>query len=169
MIFRNDLHPRIATPNDSAAIANIYNEGIEDRVATFETQLRQAEDILKWFDGIHPMVVVERKGVIVGFASTSNYRNRTCYAGIAEVSVYVARLARKSGVRRIALQSLLDEVEKAGFWKLISRVFVNNIASRKLISSFGFREVGVYEKHSKLDGIWRDVIIVERLISANIR
>ena len=88
---------RPATPDDAVAIARIYNEGIEDRMATFETQPRVPEDIRAWFDGIHPAVVVEDAGEVIAFATTSKYHDRACYAGIAEVSVYVARAARGRG------------------------------------------------------------------------
>jgi phosphinothricin acetyltransferase len=169
MAVTSDLHARLATPKDAAAIARIYNQGIEDRVATFETRLRSEEDVCAWFDGLHPVVVVEQDDQVVGFGATSSYRNRACYAGIAEVSVYVARAARRGGVGRLVMQALLLEAEKAGFWKLVSRVFVDNQASRRLIASVGFREVGIYEKHGKLDGVWRDVLIVERLLPANLR
>ena len=105
---------------------------------------------------------------IVAFASTSSYRPRSCYAGIAEASVYVRRDARRQGAGRVALTSLLDAAREAGFWKLVSRVFVENTASRALIQSVGFREVGIYLKHGKLDGVWRDVVIVEYLITDNL-
>jgi len=158
---------RPAAPDDAAAIAAIYNQGIEDRVATFETRLRTAPDILAWFDGRHPAVVVEQGGEVVAFASTSTYRPRECYAGIAEFSVYVARPARGQGLGRAALLALMRAAEAAGFWKLVSRIFVENAASRALVRSVGFREVGTYEKHGQLDGVWRDVVIVERLIERN--
>jgi phosphinothricin acetyltransferase len=76
---------------------------------------------------------------------------------------------RARGAGRIALEALIRAAEKASFWKLVSRVFIENKASRALIGSLGFREVGIYEKHAKLDGVWRDVIIVERLIESNLR
>ena len=159
---------RPATPKDADAIARIYNEGIADRVATFETRLRSAEDVRAWFDGVHPVVVVEGEGEILAFAATFAYRPRECYAGIAEASLYVARSARGRGVGGMAMTALIEAAEKAGFWKLLSRVFVENQASRNLIRKFGFREVGVYEKHAQLDGVWRDVVIVERMIPANL-
>jgi phosphinothricin acetyltransferase len=165
----NGMQVRSATPNDELAIATIYNQGIEDRIATFETHLRTAEDVQAWFDNVHPLLVVEKEGEIIAFASSSAYSARECYAGIAECSVYVRRDMRGHGAGRIALQSLIDAAEEAGFWKLVSRVFIDNKASRKLIGSLGFREVGIYKKHAKLDGIWRDVIIVERLISSNLK
>src|SRR5947208_3086566 len=129
--------------DDSEAIARIYNQGIEDRVATFETRLRSAEDIRAWFDGVHPIVVVEESGQVIAFGATSLYRPRECYAGIAEASLYVAREARGRGAGRLALAALIQAAEEAGFWKLLSRVFVENQPSRGLIQSMGFREVGV--------------------------
>jgi phosphinothricin acetyltransferase len=161
---------RLATPLDTAPIATIYNQGIEDRIATFETRLRTPEEIEQWFDGVHPIVVLEtEEQQVIAFASTSVYRPRPCYAGIAEFSVYVERAWRGRGAGRQALAGLLKEVEQVGFWKLVSRVFVENTASRALLLSQGFREVGVYEKHAQLDGVWRDVVIVERLFPANVR
>jgi L-amino acid N-acyltransferase YncA len=158
------MNPRPATPGDAGAIARIYTQGIEDRVATFETHLRSAEDVQAWFDAAHPTVVVEEAGEVVAFASTSTYRLRDCYAGIAECSVYVAREARGRGAGRLAMEALITASEQAGFWKLVSRVFPDNEASRALLRGVGFREVGIYEKHGKLDGVWRDVVIVERLL-----
>jgi L-amino acid N-acyltransferase YncA len=162
------MHARPATPDDAPAIARIYNEGIEDRIATFETQPRSPADVRAWFDGVHPIVVVEDGGAVIAFASTSTYRPRACYAGIAEFSVYAARSARGRGAGRLAMEALIREAERAGFWKLLSRVFTDNAASLRLLRSLGFREVGRYEKHGRLDGVWRDVVIVERLIPANL-
>lgn len=159
---------RLATLADSTAIARIYNEGIEDRIATFETRARSVDDILPWFDGVHPIVVVEDSSGVIAFGATFLYRHRDCYSGIAEASLYVARETRHRGAGRLGMSALIDAAEQAGFWKLLSRVFPENIASRALIKSLGFREVGVYEKHGKLDGVWRDVIVVERLIPANL-
>jgi L-amino acid N-acyltransferase YncA len=155
---------RPATAADAAAIARIHGEGIEDRVATFETRPRTPAEVAAWLDGVHPIVVVERDGEVVAFASTSSYSGRECYAGVAESSVYVARSHRGQGAGREAMQALVAAAEAAGFWKLLSRVFVENVASRGLLASVGFREVGVYQRHARLDGAWRDVAIVERLL-----
>jgi L-amino acid N-acyltransferase YncA len=166
------LTARPASVDDAAILAQIYNEGIEDRVGTFETRFRAEADVREWFDGVHPIVVVEdRSGTagVIAFGSTSAYRPRECYAGIAEFSVYVARAWRGRGAGRIAMQALIDACGPAGIWKLVSRVFVENAASRGLLASLGFREVGIYKNHAKLDGRWRDVVIVERLIPENVR
>lgn len=164
------LSARAASPGDIPAIAEIYNEGIEDRIGTFETRPRSADDVRAWFDGVHPIVVVEDEGGrVVAFASTSTYRTRECYAGIAEFSVYVARRERGRGAGRVAMEALITAAAKAGYWKLLSRIFVENTASRTLMARVGFREVGIYEKHGKLDGVWRDAVIVERVIPENVR
>lgn len=159
---------RQATPDDADDITRIYNEGIADRVGTFETRVRTPDDVRQWFDGRHPIIVVEQEdGAIAAFASTSAYRPREVYAGIVEYSVYVARHLRGRGAGRVAMTALIDAARDAGFWKLVSRIFVENGASRKLMASLGFREVGIYERHARLDGRWRDVVIVERLIAEN--
>ena len=163
------MDARPATPDDAVAIAAIYNEGIAERGSTFETRPRSAADIRAWFDGVHPVVVVEEQGAVIAFAATSTYRPRECYAGIAEYSVYVAQGARGRGAGRRAMEALIAAAEAAGFWKLVSRIFVENEASLALMRRLGLREVGRYEKHGKLDGVWRDVVIVERLIPGNIR
>lgn len=160
---------RAASLDDAERIAQIYNEGIEDRVGTFETRPRSAADVQAWFDGRHPVVVVEDAGAVIAFASTSRYRTRECYAGIAEFSVYVARHGRGRGAGTVAMNALIDAARAAGFWKLLSRIFIENTASRTLMRSAGFREVGIYEKHGMLDGVWKDVVIVERLIPEHLR
>jgi phosphinothricin acetyltransferase len=158
---------RAARPSDAADIAEIYNEGIADRIATFETRPRTPDEIAAWFDGRHPIVVVEGgadSAGVLGFGATSTYRARECYAGIAEFSVYVRRAARGHGVGRVAMLALIDAAERLGYWKLVSRVIAENVASRRLLGSVGFREVGVYRRHARLDGRWRDAVIVERLL-----
>jgi L-amino acid N-acyltransferase YncA len=156
---------RPATPADAAAIAKIYNQGIEDRIATFETRPRTPEEITRWFDGVHPIVVAEEAGQVVGFASTSSYRTRDCYSQIAEFSVYVGRDHRGRQVGRQALGALIEESRKAGLHKLVSRIFPENVASRAACRAAGFREVGVYKEHGQLEGEWKDCVIVERLVS----
>jgi phosphinothricin acetyltransferase len=162
------VHSRAASPKDAEVIARIYNQGIEERIATFETRPREAAEIRAWFDDAHPIVVVEEEGVVISFANASAYSARECYSGVAEFSVYTAREARGRGAGALALKALMQAAERDGFWKLVSRVFVENEPSRKLLLSLGFREVGVHEKHARLDGSWRDVVVVERLIPANL-
>ena len=160
------LTVRSATLSDAEAIARIYNQGIQGGQSTFETRPRTADDVKRWFDG-HPIVVAELNGAVVGFAATSVYRPRECYAGIAEFSVYVDAGHRRAGVARAAMQALMNEAAKSGFWKLVSRVFPENTASLALLDSLGFRRVGAYLRHGKLNGRWRDTVIVEKLLNQN--
>jgi phosphinothricin acetyltransferase len=167
----NGIHIRTATADDAAAIAEIYNQGIEDRVATYETKRRSAEDQRTWFQtiaGRYPVVVAEIDGQIIGWAGAGLYRDRECYWGIGEFSMYVRRDSRGQGIGDALIAALISEAERLGLWKLLSRIFPFNEASRALCRKHGFREVGVYEKHARLDGRWLDVVIVERLISANL-
>ena len=158
---------RVATPADAAAIAAIYNEGIEDRIATFETDLRTPAQINAQIadkGDRFPTVVVERDDRVVAWAGAGAYRSRPAYAGVAEHSVYVARAARGTGAGRAALEALCRAYAERGFWKIVSRIFPENTASLVLHERCGFRVVGVYHRHGKLDGEWRDCVIVERLL-----
>ncbi|MBM4440282.1 MAG: N-acetyltransferase [Candidatus Rokubacteria bacterium] len=158
---------RLATPADAAAIAAIYNEGIADRVATFETEPRTTEQLatqLRDKGEKYPTIVAEHDGRVVAWASAGAYRSRPAYAGVAEHSVYVARSARGQGAGRAALEALCRVYAARGFWKIVSRIFPENTASLALHERCGFRVVGVYRRHGKLDGVWRDCVIVERLL-----
>jgi len=161
------LKPRPATLDDREAIARIYNAGISERAYTFETRPRTVEEIGQWLGGRFPVVVVEEAGRVVAFASTGAYSPRECYAGVADFSVYVAPEARGRGAGRTALQALLTAAEAAGFHKLTSRVFATNATSRDMLTKLGFREVGLHQKHARLDGVWHDIVVVERLLDAH--
>jgi L-amino acid N-acyltransferase YncA len=158
MIVRN------ATRSDAAAVAAVYNEGIEDRLATFETSPRSAEDVLAWLDDGLPFLVAERSREILGFARVSPYSDRCVYQGVGEHAVYVARSARGEGLGRRLLEALCAEAERAGLYKLTSRVFTDNAASRAVHVAAGFHEVGIQRRHGRLDGRWKDCVLVERLL-----
>jgi phosphinothricin acetyltransferase len=165
------VRTRLATPADAAAITSIYNEGIADRIATFETEPRTVEQITEQLGAKadrFPTVVAERDGRVVAWASAGPYRSRPAYAGVAEHSVYVARGARGTGAGRAALVALCTAYAERGFWKIVSRIFPENTASLVLHERCGFRVVGVYRRHGKLDGEWRDCVIVERLLDGPI-
>lgn len=168
-----NLVTRPAAPDDAPAIAEIYNQGIRARIATFETEERTAAERRQWLanhDARHPVLVaVDRRqgGRVVGWAATDSYRARACYDGVAEFSIYIHADARGAGVGKVLLDALIAAAEAAGLWKLLSRIFPENAASLSLCAKCGFRQVGVYERHAQLDGVWKDVVIVERLIPAN--
>jgi phosphinothricin acetyltransferase len=172
MTDREEHRVRLATRSDAPAIAEIYNQGIAERIATFETAPRSAQDIetqLGQKGDRYPTVVVERDGRIVAWAGAGPYRARPAYAGVAEHSVYVAREARGTGAGRAALDALAQEYEARGFWKLVSRIFPENAPSLALHERAGFRVVGVYRRHGQLDGQWRDCVIVEKLLGSATR
>jgi phosphinothricin acetyltransferase len=161
---------RAARPDDAAAIAEIYNAGILEGGATFETVPRTVADIEQRIQARDrfPMVVAETgHGHVVGWAGVSRYRDRAAYAGIGEFSVYVAPHARGQKTGRRLLEALVGAARDAGFWKLVSRVFPFNLASLAACRAVGFREAGVYQKHGFHAGRWHDVVIVERLIPEN--
>jgi L-amino acid N-acyltransferase YncA len=166
------VRARLATLADAVAIARIYNQGIEERIATFETEPRSPAQIAAQLvekGERYPTIVVERGPEVVAWAGAGPYRAREAYAGIAEHSVYTAREARGAGAGRTALEGLIREYEARGFWKLVSRIFPENGPSLALHERAGFRVVGVYRRHGRLDGEWRDCVIVERLLGAAAR
>ncbi|CAN5520255.1 arsinothricin resistance N-acetyltransferase ArsN1 [soil metagenome] len=161
---------RQAEHTDATAIADIYNQGIAERAATFETQRRSVEDIhARLADQLRfPTLVALHAGTVIGWGGMSSYRPRACYAGIGEFSIYIERRARGLGVGRQLLETLVEAARERGYWKLVSRIVPSNAGSLALCRTCGFREVGVYEKHGCLDGHWLDVVIVERLIPQNL-
>ncbi len=163
------LRARPALRADAAAITEIYNQGIEDRIATFETEPRSAADIEPWFEHAHAFVsVVDPADEVVGYAVAHRYSDRCCYRGIGEFSVYVRRSHRGRSVGQVAMAALIDAAREGGLWKLTSRVFPENRASLGLMARMGFEEIGVHRNHGKLEGVWKDCVIVERLIEENI-
>ena len=162
---------RPARIDDAVAVADIYNQGILTRAATFETRPRTAADrlgIIEQGSSRFPILVAEGEhGEILGWVALSEHSPRDCYRGIAECSVYVEESHRGRGVGTKLMEAMIREARALGYWKLISRVFLTNEASRALCLSAGFREVGVLERHARLDRHWLDVLIVERLIPEN--
>ncbi len=164
---------RRARLSDAGEIAQIYNEGIEDRIATFETEKRDKKERTAWLrehGKEHPVLVVEDPdGSVAGWASITAVSDRCVYSGVGEYSVYVKRGRRGAGVGSLLLKGLLKSAADEGYWKLIGRMFSFNKGSIRLSQMLGFREVGVLEKHGKLDGKWLDVVEVEKLIPENLK
>jgi phosphinothricin acetyltransferase len=159
------LRPPVAA--DAAVLTAIYNEGIAGREATFETTPREPADVAAWIEQDLPFVVAETAdGAIAGFARLSEYSDRCVYVGVGEHGVYVASAARGHGVGRALLDALCAAAEQAGYYKLTSRIFTTNAASLALHRAAGFDAVGVQRRHGRLDGEWRDCVLVERLIGA---
>lgn len=143
----------------------IYNEGISERQATFETDLRQASDfVTRMASSRYPLLVAEIDQRVVGWAGASLYSERPAYAGVAELSIYVAGTARGHGVGTALCERLADEAEKQGFHKLLGKLFPGNLPCVRLVGRCDFHTVGLHRRHGRLDGQWRDVLLVERLL-----
>jgi L-amino acid N-acyltransferase YncA len=155
---------RAAEPGDAEAVARIYNDGIEERIATFETESRSAEDVRGWLSAGKrlPVLVADDGGQVLGWARVVAYSDRAAYAGIGEVSVYVDRSARGRGIGRRLLEALEGRAGELGYWKLVTKIFPENAASVALLRRGGWREVGLHLRHGRLDGRWRDVLLLER-------
>jgi L-amino acid N-acyltransferase YncA len=154
---------RAARAEDAAAVADIYNAGIRERTSTFETRERGPAEIAEAIAaGRHPFLVADLGDRVAGFAVTSQYSERDCYAGVAECSLYVDPEARGGGLGTALLEGLAAEAERRGFHKLVGKLFDTNEPSLRLMERAGFRVVGTHRRHGLLDGEWRDVILVER-------
>jgi len=157
---------RVAVRGDAEAIAAIFNQGMEDRVATFETNPATPEDALGWIER-ETVIVGEADGRILGWAKAGPYSDdHDYYSGVREATLYVARDARRDGLGRVLLEELAEAAADAGAHKLVGKIFTSNEASIALVRGLGWREVGVHERHGTLDGEWKDVLVVERLLGS---
>jgi L-amino acid N-acyltransferase YncA len=165
----NEYTIRLAAAADAEAICHIYNQGIEDRVATLETELRTAEERQQWLQGRsprHPVIVAENpQGEVVGWGSLNVYNPRAAYRFVADFSVYVERAGRGKGVGRALLARLIELGRQHGFHKLVLSAFPSNASGMALYETFGFRTVGIYKEQGLLDGQWVDTIIMEKLLT----
>jgi phosphinothricin acetyltransferase len=163
-----DLTVREASADDAKAIARIYNQGIEDRVATLETTPRTADERAQWITGRsarHPVLVAtSASGEVLGWASLNQFNPRPAYDHVADFSVYVAREARGSGVGTSLLQALEDRARQIGFHKLVLAAFPTNAAGMRLYTQRGFQVVGTYHEQGLLDDRWVDVILMEKIL-----
>ena len=148
-------------PDDYPAVAAVFAEGIATGLATFETVPPTWE---KWDAAHRPecrLVARDESGEILGWAALSPISERCAYGGVAEVSVYVAERARGRGVGRALLEAVIESARDGGLWTLQAGIFPDNLASLELHRRLGFREVGIRERIGRLNGVWRDVILLE--------
>jgi L-amino acid N-acyltransferase YncA len=157
---------RLAEPDDAPRIADIYNAGIAERSSTFETSARASADVLDWLAaGERFPVLVAGEGDVIGWARIAAYSERPAYAGVGEVSVYVDPGARGRGVGTALLEALGRQARELGYWKLTGKLFPENEPSVRLVRRNGWREVGLHLRHGRLEGRWRDVLVMERLLA----
>ena len=158
---------RPARAGDAEAICLIYNQGIEDRVATLETELRSPEERREWMAARgprHPVIVAESGGAIVGWASLEPFSPRRAYDHVVQFSIYVARERRGAGLGTILLTAVEAQARALGYHKLCLAALNRNAAGKALYARQGFREVGVYREQGMLDGAWVDTVVMEKLL-----
>jgi len=161
------LGVRSASARDAAAIADIYNQGIEDRLATLETEPRSADERARWLAARserHPVIVAELGDTVVGWGSLNAFNPRPAYDPVADFSVYVERERRGQGIGRALLEALLERAPVLGYHKLALAALPENAAGIALYEHLGFQRVGTYHEHGQLDGSWVDVLLMERLL-----
>jgi L-amino acid N-acyltransferase YncA len=155
---------RPAEPGDAEAIAAIHEQGIAGRKATYRTTSVDPGEVEAWLGRRGPFLVAEEDGEVVGWATVAEYSDFPPYADVGEFTIYIADSAQGKGLGRTLLEDLCEAAERDGRYKLVGKVFAHNDASRALCRASGFREVGVHHRHGTLDGVWRDVVVVERLL-----
>jgi L-amino acid N-acyltransferase YncA len=158
---------RPAAPKDAAAICRIYNQGIEDRVATLETELRTPTERLQWLSARgprHPVIVAEVGRQVAGWGSLNSFNPRPAYDHVADLSVYVERQWRGKGVGRRLLGRLIELARGLGYHKMVLATFPFNSPGIALYQRLGFGEVGTYHEQGLLDDKWVDVSIMEKLL-----
>jgi phosphinothricin acetyltransferase len=161
--------PRVrdATPSDADAISRIYNQGIQDRVATLETEERTPAERAAWLAARgprHPVLVAEAEGAVVGWASLNAFNVRRAYDHVADFSLYVERDWRGRGIGRRLLDALVARARAIGYHKLVLSAFPWNEAGMRAYRRAGFREVGVYREQGRLDGRWVDTVVMEKIL-----
>ena len=156
-----DVSTRAMADDDLETVRGIYAEGLSTRNATFETVAPTAKRLAaKWRPG-HRWVA-ELDGEVVGWAAAAPVSDRDCYAGVAETSVYVTETARGRGVGKSLLHRQVTEADAAGLWTLQTSIFPENRSSIALHHSAGYRTLAVRPRIAKLDGVWRDTVLLER-------
>jgi L-amino acid N-acyltransferase YncA len=159
---------RLANLNDVPYITEIYNQGIEDRIATLETRPRTVEEMNGWLtdrgDRYKVLVIEDETGTVCGWASINVFSSRCCYSGVGDLSIYIRRDARGKGYGKRLLQALKKEAVKQEFRKVVLGTFDFNEAGQRLYSVSGFRKVGTYMNQGILDGKFVNVTIMECLL-----
>jgi L-amino acid N-acyltransferase YncA len=159
------IETRPAVPDDAEAMATIYAEGVTDRVATFQARPKTADEMRELVGSAPVLVVAERGGTVIAWAKVGRYDDpQDYYAGVGEATLYVARAERGRGVGPVLLDALAKAVARAGYHKLIGKIFTSNEPSIELVRRCGWAEVGVHRRHGQLDGEWKDVLVVEKLL-----
>jgi L-amino acid N-acyltransferase len=158
---------RPATVEDVPRITEIYNEAILNTTATFDTEPKPVEEMMRWLvahNSMHPVLVVESGGIVIGYASLSRWSDRCAYDGTAEVSLYIDSAFRGQGIGKKLLEVLTLEGEKAGLHNLISRISEGNFSSIHIHEILGYEHIGIMKEAGKKFGKFMDVHLMQKLI-----
>ena len=162
-----ELVIRESNESDIYCIKEIYNQGIEDHIATLETEKKNDSYMKEWYEkhiGRFKVIVAEHEGQVVGWASLNQYNNRCAYDGVADLSVYISREFRGNGIGKKLLVELESIARKNRFHKMVLFTFPFNQLGQGLYNKMGFREVGVFKNQGILDGEFVDVMAMEKLL-----
>ena len=160
-------HLRPAVEADAPAICDIYNQGIDDRLATLETERRTPDERRQWLKSRgprHPVIVAEDGGRVLAWGSLNPFNPRDAYRYVADLSIYVERAARGRGVGKVLLARLIELAHELGYHKIVLSAFPFNGAGMALYERMGFRTVGIYKEQGLVDGRWVDTIVMEKLL-----
>lgn len=158
---------REANMNDLEPIMNIYNQGIEDRIATLESETKDLIYMKDWFNhhkDRYKIIVAEQEGHILGWSSINQYSSRCAYAGVGDLSIYIARDHRGKGVGSLLLKEIEEVAIENGFYKILLFTFPFNEMGQSLYKKNGYREVGIFKNQGILDGKFVDVMAMEKMI-----
>ncbi|MFH1141651.1 MAG: acetylglutamate kinase [Chloroflexota bacterium] len=159
---------RLATPQDIPAIMRIHNQGIEDRIATVDSQLHTPEEQWEWYHNhgpSEPIIVAECEGNTIGWAALSRFSQRKTYQGIKELSIYIERQWRGKGVGTMMLERLIEIAHGLGIYKIVLNALPVNQGAIALYRKFGFRTVGTWQGQGKIDDQWVDMVLMEKHLS----
>ena len=159
------MRVRAAQADDAGAIATVYNQGVEERVATFQPDPVEAAAFAGRIEAGELFLVAEEGTDVIGVAWVSDYDPlHAYYGGVGEVTLYVERSSRRAGTGSMLLEALATQASTTGRHKLVAKVFASNEPSLALFEKSGYREVGIHRRHGRLDDEWKDVVVVERLL-----
>ncbi|MDF2923944.1 MAG: pat [Paenibacillaceae bacterium] len=161
------MNIRLAEQKDLSGILDIYNMGIIDRIATLESEAKSIADMQTWWDAHnsrYAILVAEKHGHVVGWASLNPYSHRCAYSGVADLSIYVSRIHRGTGIGAVLLHQLDIEARRQNFHKIVLFTFPQNIAGQRLYLKAGYKQVGIFEKQGVLDGNYMDVMAMEKIL-----
>lgn len=164
--MKMEIRIRQASEHDLDSILNIYNQGIEDRIATLEENTKDIGYLKEWFNSHndrYAVIIAEKENEIVGWTSLNPYSNRCAYAGVADLSIYIRRDHRGKGVGSLLLKEIERTAIQNGFDKIVLFTFPFNNLGQSLYKKSGYREVGIFKNQGKLDGRFVDVLIMEKI------